>query len=184
MKPTVRMLLWSMIALLATASAGQKVKVGYDKETDFSKFKTYAWAEPAMPVRMPLLFEAVVARVNVELQSKGLTKVPAGGDLTLMPSGGVGFGIAGEASTPFNPTYSGPPPSLNATMWTGASGPSNAGVYVAEGTLVLTFVDRITNKVVWSGSVKQNLDMQQKTKSLELADKAVIKLLKRYPGKK
>jgi hypothetical protein len=30
--------------------------------------------------------------------------------------------------------------------------------------------------------VKQKLDMQKKTKSLELADKAVIKLLKDFPG--
>lgn len=176
--------MWSMIALMATESTGQKVKVGYDKETDFSKLKTYTWAEPAMPVQRPVLFEAVVARVNVELQSKGLTEVPKDGDLTLRPSGGVGFSIAGGPNTPFTPTYSGPPPSLNATMWTGAGGPSNVGVYVPEGTLVLTFVDRVTNKVVWSGSVKQKLDVEQKNKSLELVDKAVIKLLKRYPGKK
>jgi hypothetical protein len=32
--------------------------------------------------------------------------------------------------------------------------------------------------------VKQKLDIQKKTKSLELADKAVIKLLKEFPGKK
>src|SRR5437899_12005163 len=89
-----------------------------------------------------------------------------------MPSGGVNFGIAGEASTPYSPTYGGPPPMLNATMWTGPGGSSSAGTYVPEGTLVLTFVERDSNKVVWSGSVKQKLDIQKKTKSLELADRS------------
>ena len=184
MKTTLQILLLAVISLGATGAFTQKVKVGYDKGTDFSKYKTYTWAEPAMPATRPVLFEAVVARVDVELQSKGLSKVPSGGDLTIMPSGGVNFGIAGEASTPYSPTYGGPPPALNATMWTGASGTSGAGTYVPEGTLVLTFVDRGSNKVVWSGSVKQKLDMEKKTKSLELADKAVIKLLKEFPGKK
>jgi len=184
MKATRRIGLLLFISFTALVSFGQKVKVGYDKETDFSKFKTYTWAEPAMPPSRPVLFEAVVARTEVELQSKGLTRVPKDGDLTLIPSGGVDFGLAGQAGTPFSQSYGGAPPSLNATMWTGSTGPSTAGVYVAEGTLVLTFVERASNKVVWSGSVKQKLDMEQKNKSLELADKAVIKLLKQFPGTK
>jgi hypothetical protein len=183
-KTTLHILLLAVISLGTTNAFAQKIKVGYDKGTDFSKFRTYTWAEPAMPAARPVLFEAVVARADVELQSKGLSRVPSGGDLTIMPSGGVDFGIAGEATTPYSPTYGGPPPALNGTMWTGSSGPSGAGTYVAEGTLVLTFVDRGSNTVVWSGSVKQKLDQQKKNKSLELADKAIIKLLKEFPGKK
>lgn len=161
----------------------QKVKVGYDKATDFSKFKTYSWTEPALPPVHPVAFEAVVARADVELRARGLTKVSNNGDLILTPTGGVDFGFAGVASTPILPTYSGPPPSINGGMWTGATGPSTAGTYVPEGSLVLTFVDRTKNRVVWSGSVKQKLDLQQKHKSLELIDKAVIKLFKGFPRK-
>ncbi len=184
MKTTLHILLSTFISLGATVAFAQKVKVGYDTQTDFSKYQTYTWAEPAMPAQHPVLYEAVVARVDIELQSKGLSRVPSGGDLTIQPSGGMDFGFAAEAGTPFSPTYGGPPPALDATMWTGASGPSTAGTYVTEGTLVLTVVDRVSNKVVWSGSVKQKLDMEKKTKSFELADKAVIKLLKKFPGKK
>ena len=49
---------------------------------------------------------------------------------------------------------------------------------------MLTFVDRATNTVIWAGSVKQKLDIDRKNQSLELADKAVIKLLKEFPQKK
>jgi len=188
MKTTLQILLlaiWLVIASFApTGAFGQKVKVGYDKATDFSRYKTYTLAEPSMPVARPVLYEAVIARVYADLGAKGLTRVPENGDLTLLPSGGLDFGIAGQAGTPYIPSYSGAPPALNATMWTGASGPSSAGVFVTEGTLILTFVDRASNKVVWSGSVKEKLDMEEKNKSLELADKAVIKLLKQFPGKK
>jgi uncharacterized protein DUF4136 len=183
-KTTLHIFLLALISCGASFAFAQKVKVGYDKQTDFTKYKTYSWAEPAMPVTRPVLFEAVIARTDVELQSRGLSSVSSGGDLTIMPSGGVDFGIAGEAGTPYSPTYGGPPPTLNATMWTGATGISSAGIYVPEGTLILTVVDRASNKVVWSGSVKQKLDIQEKNKSLELADKAVIKLLKKFPSKK
>lgn len=173
----------SLLAIGCIFCFAQKVKVGYDKGTDFSKFKTYNWIEPAMPPVRPVVLEAIVARTDVELQAKGLRRVSKEGDLTLTPAGGVNFGFAGVAGTPILPTYSSPPPSINAGMWTGATGPSTAGTYVPEGTLVLTFVDRANNKVVWSGTVKQKLDIQQKNKSLELIDKAVIKLLKGFPKK-
>lgn len=184
MRKGSRSLFLFILSVAAIACSAQKVKVGHDKTTDFSKFATYSWDEPAMPPTRPVIFEAVVARVEVELASKGLTRVPKDGDLTLTPSGGLDFGFAGQAGTPYSPTYGGPPPTFNATMWTGSTGPSTAAVYVTEGTLVLTFVDRVSNKIVWSGSVKQKLDIEQKTKSLELVDKAVIKLLRRFPGKK
>jgi hypothetical protein len=181
---TLQTLFLTTLALSPTTAAAQKVKVGYDKSTDFSRFLTYAWAEPAMPPVRPDLYASIVSLIDQQLHLKGLTKTSSNGDLTLIPAGGVDFGIAGGASTPILPTYGGPPPAFNATMWTGASGPSTAGTYVPEGTLALTFVDRATNTVVWAGSVKEKLDIERKNKSLELVDKAVIKLLKQFPQRR
>ena len=184
MTSIARIVLLAFVSSATTVTVAQKVKVGYDRGTDFSKFKSYSWAAPAMPPTRPVLFEAVTARVEVELQDKGLAKVERDGDLILTPSGGMDYGFSHEAGTPYSPTYGSPPPTLNATMWTGTTGPSSAGVWNSEGTLILTFVDRASNKIVWSGSVKQKLDLEKKNKSLELADKAVIKLLAKFPGKK
>jgi hypothetical protein len=67
-------------------------------------------------------------------------------------------------------------------MWTGAAGFSNLmAPYVPEGTLALMLVARGQNTVIWFGTVKEKLDMEQKDKSLERIDKAISKLLKRYP---
>lgn len=181
---TLQTFVLTALALSLTTASAQKVKVGYDKSTDFSRFTTYTWAEPAMPPQYPALYASIVWRVDEELRLKGFTKASSNGDLTLSPAGGVDFGFGGGASTPILPTYGVAPPAFNATMWTGAGGPSTAGTVVTEGNLVLTFVDRATNTVIWAGSVKQKLDIDRKNQSLELADKAVIKLLKEFPQKK
>jgi len=46
---------------------------------------------------------------------------------------------------------------------------------------MLNLIDRNANKVVWTGTVKQKLDMENKKKSLKLIDKAIVKLLKDFP---
>jgi hypothetical protein len=56
--------------------------------------------------------------------------------------------------------------------------------YVPEGTLILTLVDHSSNKVVWTGTVTEKLDIEKKDKSLERIDKAIVKLLKQFPPKK
>ena len=76
---------------------------------------------------------------------------------------------------------------IDATMWTGAGGSgrdlaSLTAPTVPEGTLVLSFVDRIANKVIWTGTVRQKLEMENKKKSLDLIDKAIAKLLKTIPA--
>ncbi|PYU18296.1 MAG: hypothetical protein DMG30_28460 [Acidobacteria bacterium] len=39
-------------------------------------------------------------------------------------------------------------------------------------------------KVIWTGTVKEKLDIEKKRKSLELVDKAIAKLLEHFPPKK
>jgi len=173
-----------IVLAFVTSGFAQKVKVGYDKSADFSKYKTYTWAKPQNPVTRPLLYDTVVGTIDDELKAKGLERVETNGDLTLIAAGGIEYGSNLAAGTPILPVYGGPPPDINATMWTGGN-PSavTAGPLVAQGTLVLEFVDRGENKVIWSGNVRQNLDPEQKNKSLDLVGKAIVKLLKGFPPK-
>jgi NADPH:quinone reductase-like Zn-dependent oxidoreductase len=180
-KPSVCVL---CVVMLVSAAPAQKVKVGYDKSVDFSKYNTYAWAEPAFPPTRPLLYATVVDSIDEELSARGWQKVGKDGDLTLIGAGGIDYGNNIAAGTPIIANFSGPPPGMNATMWTGAEGPSALmSPYVPQGTLALEFVDRKSNKVVWTGTVSQKLDIEQKNKSLELAHRAVVKLLKKFPAR-
>jgi len=123
--------------------------------------------------------------IDYELKARGLARTESNGDLILVPGGGMEFGLNYAVGAPMMPTYSGVPPAINATMWTGAGGPTNLmAPYVPEGTLMLNFVDREANKVVWTGTVKQKLDIENKKKSLKLVDKAVVQLLKDFPPRK
>ncbi|HEY7353055.1 MAG TPA: DUF4136 domain-containing protein [Terriglobales bacterium] len=183
MKPRWRRF-WScvFVAALTTSASAQKVKVGYDKSVDFSKYKTYTLAEPAMPPTRPTLYAMVISSIDTQLGSKGLERVDKDGDLTLNASGGIDFGIAVSGGTPALSSYGGGPPSMNSTMWAGA-GAGELMPAVPDASLHLQFVDRNENRIVWSGTVTQALDTEQKEKSLKLASKAVAKLLKRFPPK-
>jgi hypothetical protein len=172
------------LAVIAPQVFAQKVSVGYDKSADFSKYATYTWAKPPTPPSRPLLYYKVVDSIDYELKTKGLTRTESDGDLILVPTGGMEYGINNAVGTPVIASFSGAPPAIDATMWTGAGGLSNLmATYVSEGSLMLNLVDRRTNKITWSGTVKQKLDMQDK-KTASLVDKAVAKLLKDFPPKK
>jgi hypothetical protein len=104
------------------------------------------------------------------------------GDLTLVPAGGVDFGLNAPVGAPILSSLGGPPPAIDATMWTGAPGSSSLmATYVPQGTLILAFVDRATNKVIWTGAVTEKLDIEKKNKSLELVSKSITKLLRQFP---
>jgi len=173
------------IVFLVTAAFAQKVQVGYDKSVDFSKYKSYTVAEPRVQPTRAMLYLSILGSVDHDLKSKGLSRTESDGDLILIPEGGTEFGLNQATGAPISPTYSGVPPALNATMWTGAAGYApSPGTYVPEGSLRFDFVDRTANTVIWSGTVKVKLDIERKSKSLELIDKAVVKLLKDFPPSK
>jgi len=174
----MKMGIYTLAVALPVAALAQKVRVGYDKGTDFQKFRSYTWAAPTMPATRPLLYASVVGWVDLQLKAKGLTRTEKDGDLTLIPAGGMEFGLNQAVNTPILPTY-------DPTTWIGSTGPSNLmAPYVPEGTLMLTLVDRVSNKAVWTGSVTEKLDIENKEKSLERVDKAITKLLKQFPPKK
>jgi Domain of unknown function (DUF4136) len=161
-------------ALLLTSGAfGQKIKVGYAKNTDFSKYKTYTWAKPEAPIMKPFVYENVVGTIDDELKAKGLSRVEQNGDLTLVAAGGIGLGYNMPAAL-----------ALAVDNWDGEDDPAILlAPMVAEGKLVLGFIDRANNKLVWRGTATENLDPEV-AKSLPRIEKAVVKLLKGYPPKR
>jgi len=184
---TVGMLRGCILCLiLVSPTFGQKVTVGYDKSVDFSRYKSYTRPEPTNPPARPMLYMTIAGAIDDELKSKNLQKADGGGDLLVICTGGIDFGLNTPAGTPLISTLSGPPPAIEASMWTGASGlgPSLMAPYVAEGTLMVTFIESKANKIVWSGTVTQKFDTEKKEKSLQKADKAVVKLLSEFPPKK
>ena len=72
----VRVSLGIIVLLAASAALAQKVDVDWDRDADFSKFKTYAWTDSKHPAQ-GLWARRVMDSVNAKLTAAGLTKVDA-----------------------------------------------------------------------------------------------------------
>ena len=161
----------------------QKVKVGYDKSVDFSKYKSYTWTEPGTQSR-PFLYANVAGTIRNELESKGLARMEKDGDLTVIALGGLGFDLSKAGSTA-DSCANCQKPLADPMEWTGKTAPPGAsGAPRPEGTLELQLVDRASNKVVWSGMVTQKFNPEKRNQALKLAHKAIVKLLTEFPPKK
>ena len=64
------------LLLLSGSAFGQDVRYNFDKNADFSKFKTYKWvALKEAPTVNDLVSKQIVDAIDAELATKGLTKV-------------------------------------------------------------------------------------------------------------
>jgi Domain of unknown function (DUF4136) len=172
------------VAVFSVGSFAQKVNVGYDKSVDFSKYKTYTFPEPSATGR-PILYMNVVSTIRSELEAKGLKSVDKDGDLTVIAKGGFAYGSSSDAELTSNPCPNCKAPLRDPMEWTGEAAPPGAGsAPLPKGVLALNFVDRATNKLVWSGTVMEKLDPEKKQKSLEKAHAAIKKLLTEFPPRK
>src|SRR5690348_14059084 len=71
--------LFSIIALLLfslSSAFAQDVRYNFDKDTDFSKFKTYKWVDLKDAAKLnDLTDKSIKDAIDAELATKGLTKV-------------------------------------------------------------------------------------------------------------
>ncbi len=170
-----------LLTLLIGTAAAQKVKVGFDKSVDFSKYHSYSWAKPSETTEVTVRRAAVIGEIDDILKSKGLQLMEEGGDLLVSGSGGFGGEMGGQHGGVLAPS----PSSLvfpTTTMWTGV--PVAAGSVVVKGTLLLQFVDRSTSSLVWQGTVSQKIETDNRPKNLELIRTAISKLLAQFPPKR
>jgi hypothetical protein len=169
------------LTLQATYSLAQKVKVGFDKSADFTRYRTYSWPKDTVAPGMAPRRLAVIVEIDYQLKSKGLTRVEENGDLLVNGfgsfQGGLGGGDTGVIFPSYSTIYS---PSMS--MWMGVS--SNPASLVIDGGLALQFIDSSAKKLVWQGSVSQKLDSGKRGENLKRIQKAIDKLLEDFPPKK
>lgn len=172
-------------ALSITCASAQKIKTGYDKTADFSKYKSFSLREPTKTPNRPILYASVMGTITDDLKAKGLTHVDKGGDLVVVPTGGLGYDVASIPGVLSDSCTECKRPALDA-QWAGYQAPpgGSSGKPMGKGTLELDFVDHATNKVVWTGAVVQKLNPDKKDKSLQQIAAAINKLLAEYPPKK
>jgi hypothetical protein len=160
-------------AALAQTISMPKVDLDYDKEVDFSAFKTYSWKDPLAAAKDPQMHTRIIWYVDRELEKKGLKKVPEG-------QGQLFVRYYAKARQSYKGT-----PSQDQSYLSGAPGQLTTSVdfsKVVEGTLLLEMQRASDEKAVWrAGIVLGTID--KKRVDAETA-RAVRMLTVKYPPPK
>jgi hypothetical protein len=171
-----------LICLLCGSLQAQKIRVEYDKNLNFAKFKTFTWG-PLDAVARPLLAASIQGAIEEQLIKRGLHKVASNPDVFLEMYGAVDSDISVTYS---NPLYSGMGgiPSFDSgfVMW-GAMAGGTTAVTVHKGQLVVDVIDASERRLAWRGIATDNLS-DNTAKLVDQTNKAVEKMFQRYPAVK
>jgi hypothetical protein len=183
---TFAMLLPLLFLIAARSAIAQDVRYDFDKDKDFSQFKTYKWvAIKAADKPDDLTAKQLVAALDAELTRKGLTKTDADtADLYI----GYQTDIGSEKQYSSYSTDWGYGPGWG-RGWYGYGGVSTGTTYgststIYVGQLDISIYDSADKQLVWRGVASKTLDTKAKPdKKQKNINKAVQKLLKNYPPK-
>src|SRR5947209_5856262 len=166
--------LMGMMLLFAGKLSAQQVKTDYDRNANFTQYKTYSWAQ--VKTKDSLDVDRIKSAVNAALAAKGWAQVDSGGDVSIIAiettqnqqtlntfydgfGGGWGWrrfggGGFGEATTTTD-TYK-------------------------VGTLVIDLFDATSKKLVWRGSASDTLS-DKSEKNIKNLNKSVQKMFEHFP---
>ncbi len=176
MKKNVLLVLCALILFTINCSE-IRVNHDYDKEADFSKFKTFDFLSAPMNIRTDsIAMKRIYNTVALGLKDKGLTRVVDNADLLIA--------VHTDVRDQINVNYYGY--SYSPYYWHGYWGPGAMGVYTYEqGSLVIDMVEAKDMEMVWRGVAQAALPSNPDPARMEEGIKvAVSRILDKYPPKK
>jgi hypothetical protein len=161
------------LALAGSVAFAQAVTYDFDRSADFSKFKTYMWVQ-GTNLSDELNHQRVVNAIDSQLARKGFGKVDTNGGPDLL----VAYHIAFEKDVEFNGSSTGWGPY-------GIGGIRRGTIRAQEilvGTLTVEMMNAASNKVVWRGVARMDIDRKANPEKREKSiNKAAEKIFKNYP---
>jgi hypothetical protein len=185
--PTLRL---SAVALAATLAGCSTMKVAteYEASAPFDTYKTWAWLsvspgqEQAAAIRNPMVRKMVVEAVEREMAKKGLVKTSPDANPDFYVSV-IGAARSRIEVTSYGYMYAGP---YAYAPYAGypvvAAAPVTEMREVADGTLVLDFVDAKSKTLFWRGTASDSVTTVEAVRST--VDEATRKMLENYPPAK
>jgi len=157
----------------------QKIKIEYEKTTDFSKFKTYAWV-PGTPVFDPQMDAYIQNRLVEVLRRSGMIEAAVNAaDVLVTYHAALSTDL--NVGTALDPTFaaSGGTPIAGHSIWeTTATG----GTHVTKGSIAFEILDRVAKRPVWIGTAKHTVSDVHHERWNDV-EKALDKLLRHFPPK-
>jgi hypothetical protein len=154
--------------LVAVSALAVEVRTDFDHHANFGQYKTYSWAKVDTPD--PLWNDRVKEAVDRALTAKGFSKVPAGGDVSV-----VAVGTTRDKPT-LRTFYDG----FDGWMWGGFADATTTVENYTEGTLVVDLFDTNTKHLIWRGSASDILSGKPEKDEKKL-EKAVSKMFEHFP---
>ena len=182
-KPSVLTLALAVLLASAVTAFAQDVRYNFDKQADFSQFKTYKWVSlKGAQVPNELVDMQIKAAVDMELATKGLKRTDAEtADLYV----GYQSAINTEKQYTWFDTGWGYGPG-----WMAAGGTAAAARAPRPGQTSTIYVGQIAvdmyqagqKQLVWRGVASKTIDTKAKPeKQQKNLAKAMTKLFKNYP---
>ena len=174
--------LFLLLGILSLGAQAQKIRVEYDKNLDYSKFKTFAWGHHDA-VSRPTLALVIASAIQEELTKRGLRRVESNPDVFIQMYGSIDSEMSVNY---FDPLYSGMGgiPSFDSgfVMWGSMPGGTTA-ITVRKGQLVVDVIDASQKKLAWRGMATDKLS-DKPEKLLQQVNTAVEKMFQQYPAAK
>ena len=175
-----------VVVLLTTVSlVSAQVKSDYDKDTDFSQYKTYSfqgWEQNSDQILTKFDKERILNSFANELTLRGLTKDNSNPDVGIT----LYVVVDDKTSTTAYTTYNGGM-GYGAGRWgwgmgmgMGSSTTNYTEDDYKQGTLVCDFYDQSTKDLVWQGVVTTVVKEKPKKREKSIP-KNINKLMKDYP---
>lgn len=169
--------IFGIVMLLAFTSCNTvRVSSDYDREADFTQYKTFAFHQKGLvDLKMNDLDKRrIVSAIVKEMQTKGMAQSQNEKTADLIINLSAKSKTRVDVRPDFNPWWGYGP------FW------GNSGQRVSqhkEGTIIMDFVDRKKNTLVWQG-VGAGLNISNLEGKAEKIPLAVQEILEKYPPKK
>ena len=175
--------------LMAGTAYAQKVSVDFDKDTDFTRYKTYAFAE-GTPTPETLTNQRIERAIDAQLAAIGLTKVESNADLTVVYHcsvsqrtqlnttrlGGWGWGPGWGRGWGWGGRWRG--------GWGGLGGTAITQVeQIPVGTLIVDIGDSANKRYIWRATGTRTLSSNS-NKNAKTIDQEVAKMFEKFPPEK
>ncbi len=172
----------------AIGAYAQDVRYNFDKNADFSKYKTYKWVDiKGADHPNQLVEKQITDALDAELAKKGLTKITSdNADLYIAYQTAIGTEkqfTSYNTGWGYGPGWGGGWYGYGGGMSSSTTYASTSTIYV--GQLDVDMYDAAKKELVWRGTASKTIDPKAKPeKQQKNLAKAVEKLLKNYPPKR
>lgn len=173
------------VLLIITACSSIKTSFDYDKGADFTKYKTYAFSEDAVNLKIDdLNRNRILKALENQLATKGFTKSATPDIIVDIHVKGQQYQTATATTTGTGYGYGGYYGYRGYGYGSGFTTTQVSYDNYTEGTLTVAFIDIDLNQIVWQGTGVKTIDENASAeKREENINYAIQQIMANYPPK-